>query len=253
MNIINRSAANPAQVMENQIQKGIGSIVFLSTMEFTALDGHKISLYLERQNGNNIDITEGLIDLKMFLLSATYGSDAITSLVTGGITYKTCAVIELAEAGFIEMGSHDRLNVRLEGMSAGEAYLIDGWEENEPSKEIYEYRMRTVPADQDVYTVDVDNFDTLVMQEVPEVAEMKFVHDNGIITTHTYREIHALSQDLDPVALVKSNGTVLSGIPGFIQFPVKDIRGIEFRKTGAVTVKVLVRKDIDLAHAANFN
>lgn len=235
------------------ISKALGSLIFRSTAKWGFLNTELINLQIERQNGSNIEITEGFVPLKPFLAAATYGSDAITAFKDfDNQVWETVAVVELAEHGHVEMGPQDRLIVSLKGLSSTYKYAIDGHEEPMPSKEIYEYRRRTIPADQSTYDVDVDNFDIMVLPLDPNWQELNFTHDNGTVTKHEWPELIAMSQDLDPVAIVAYDGTVSSGLGSLLQFPVADIRTVNVRKIGNSASFIMLRKDVDIAQAANF-
>ena len=83
MNLFNVTGQASANA---ELQKGIESIVFYTTKTFSQIQNEKISISVERNGGSNIEITQGFVPLKPFLLAATFGDDAMSFLPGSGST-----------------------------------------------------------------------------------------------------------------------------------------------------------------------
>lgn len=230
-----------------EIQKGIESIVLYTDKDLNAIENELISVQVERNGGSNIEITQGFVSLKRFLLASTFGDDAIGSFPASFIeSFKTVAVIELTDGGALVMGANDKLKIALKSLDSVSRYVIDGIESPLTSDDVYLYEEKSIPDEQTNYDVNVRNFDIAVMDDDPNITEINFTHDNGVVTKHTMRELRAVTQDIDPVAYVKNNGQVVPSFVGYLQFPLKGIVSVNVRKNSGSVVKFFMRKDVEL-------
>lgn len=206
-----------------------------------------ISIQVERNGGSNIEITQGFVSLKRFLLASTFGDDAIGSFPASfPESFKTVAVIELTDGGALVMGANDKLKIALKSLETTKRYVVDGIESPLSSDDVYMYEEKSIPDEQTNYDVNVKNFDILVMDDDARITELNITHDNGVVTKHSMREIRATTQDIDPVAYVKNNGQVVPSFVGFIQMPLKGIVSINIRKNAGSVIKFFMRKDVEL-------
>lgn len=230
-----------------EIQKGIESIVLYTDKDFNAIENELISVQVERNGGSNIEITQGFVSLKRFLLASTFGDDAIGSFPASfPESFKTVAVIELTDGGALVMGANDKLKIALKSLDSGTRYVIDGIESPLSSDDVYLYEEKSIPDEQTNYDVNVRNFDIAVMDDDTNITEINFTHDNGVVTKHSMRELRAVTQDIDPVAYVKNNGQVVPSFVGYLQFPLKGIVSVNVRKNSGSVVKFFMRKDVEL-------
>ena len=81
---------------ELTITKGISSLIIASNLAIDDFLNEKISVYIERGNGNNV-ILANKVKIKDFILASTYGGSAIQS----DENFSTIAVCELALDGAI--------------------------------------------------------------------------------------------------------------------------------------------------------
>lgn len=230
-----------------EIQKGIESIVLYTDKDLIAIENELISVQVERNGGSNIEITQGFVSLKRFILASTFGDDAISSFPASfPESFKTVAVIELTDGGALVMGANDKLKIALKSLDSRSRYVIDGIESPLSSDDVYLYEEKSIPDEQTNYDVNVRNFDIAVMDDDTNITEINFTHDNGVVTKHSMRELRAVTQDIDPVAYVKNNGQVVPSFVGYLQFPLKGIVSVNVRKNSGSVVKFFMRKDVEL-------
>jgi hypothetical protein len=230
-----------------ELQKGIESIILYTDKFVDELNDELISIQVERNGGSNLEITQGFVSLKRFLLAATFGDDAIGSFpATFPESFKTVAVIELTEMGALSMGANDKLKIALKGLDPMKKYVIDGVESPIVSDDVYMYEEKSIADEQTNYDLNVRNFDIAIIDDNPTIQELNFTHDNGVVTKHSMRELRAISQDIDPVAYIRNDGKVLPSFVGYLQLPTKGIVSINFRKNSGDVVKVFFRKDVEL-------
>lgn len=243
MEILNLTAGT---FINAQVQKGVGSIILYSTKPFNEMEDEEISIQIERSAGNNIEVTEGFVNLKVLILANLYGDEAITSFPLGLGNFQTVAVIRLAKDGNVDLESNDRLKISLRACDNGENYVIDGHEEPNNSTEVYMYQQKNIPADQANYDINTVNFDTVVINQSASVSELNYTHENGAVTKHTERELRAMSQNVDNVCYIHQNGSVQSSMPDFLQLPLISIKSINIRKTVGTGLTFFMREDVDL-------
>lgn len=230
-----------------EIQKGIESIVLYTDKDLYSIENELISVQVERNGGSNIEITQGFVSLKRFLLASTFGDDAIGSFPASfPEPFKTVAVIELTDGGALVMGANDKLKIALKSLDSNARYVIDGIESPLSSDDVYLYEEKSIPDEQTNYDVNVNNFDIAVMDDDANITEINFTHDNGVVTKHSMRELRAVTQDIDPVAYVMNTGRVIPSFVGYLQFPLKGIVSVNVRKNSGSVVKFFMRKDVEL-------
>jgi len=230
-----------------ELQKGIESIILFSDKTVDEINDELISIQVERNGGSNLEITQGFVSLKRFLLASTFGDDAIGSFpATFPESFKTVAVIELTELGALVMGPNDKFKIALKQLDPVKRYVIDGFESPVTSDDVYMYEEKSIADEQTNYDLNVKNFDIAIVDDDANISELNFTHDNGVVTKHSMREIRALAQDIDPVAYVRNDGKVLPSFVGYIQLPLKGIVSINVRKTEGTVVKFFMRKDVEL-------
>lgn len=244
MNIIETTGVADAKA---ELQKGIESFAFFSDKTVDEIGDELISIQVERNGGSNLEITQGFVSLKRFLLASTFGDDAIGSFpASNPESFKTVAVIELTEMGALVMGPNDKLKLALKNLDPNKKYIFDGIESPITSDDVYMYEEKSIADEQTNYDVNVKNFDIAIIDDDASITELNFTHDNGVVTKHSMREIRAISQDIDPVAYVRNDGKVLPNFVGFIQLPLKGIVNINVRKNEGRVVKFFMRKDVEL-------
>lgn len=228
------------------VNKAIGSIVLYSSLAIDELTKETINVQVERANGSNIDVTNGSVPLKEFILCATYGDDAITS--NGNFGFQTVAVIELCEHGGIHLFEKDQIKINLGNLNVSATYIVDGIEEPITSQDLYRYERKSMNSEHVNTDFDVRGFDTCVMTDDESIEEVNYTFDNGQTVKYTPRELRALAVDADPIAYVKTDGTVASSFVGLLQLPLKGVNNINVRKSQGVLVNLLLRHDVELSN-----
>ena len=69
------SITGATKTAELPITKSIGAIIFNTNLAPSDLLNEKISIYIERGNGNNVILANKVL-LKDFILASTYGTEA---------------------------------------------------------------------------------------------------------------------------------------------------------------------------------
>lgn len=247
MQIINVSATATVTSAKAEITKGVESLVFYSYKEFEAMQNEEIKIEVERNGGSNIEITQGFINLKKFVLAATYGDDAITCGHPDlDEPFKTIAVIELTELGALVLGPNDKLKIELKNLTPTYQYIIDGLEAPNEGDDVYMYETKSIPAEQTNYDLNVKGNDIAVFDDLSSIQEINLTYDNGVVCKYSIRELRAMTQDVDPVALINQDGQVRSGIYTVMQLPLKGITNINVRKSEGEIIKFVLRKDVDM-------
>lgn len=226
------------------VEKSISSLVFIIGKEIADMTKEKINIKIQKLSGDSVEITNGLVPLREYLIVNTMKQDAIGCNTR--LNLNTQAVIELCEHGGVFLQDKDMIKIELQDLDPKCTYIIDGIEDPSMSNEIYKFERKNVNSEQEVSTFDCVKYDCGVLQDDPNIYEILLHFDNGQSTIHTPRELKALSTDLDPIAQVLLNGTVLQSFDSYLQLPLKGILQLTIRKKQGSTVNFFLRRD--LAH-----
>lgn len=224
------------------LTKSISTLVLASSKAFSELTTETIRVEVERANGSNFEITKGTMSLVDFILSTTYGSDAITS--DAARSYDLVAVCEICNEGSIHLFEKDVIKVEMKGLIAGETYAINGIEEPQTSTEIYSFEHKSMGSDDTNKDFNVEGYDILVLDKNDDIEEVNYTFANGQVVKYDLYELECMSKSIDPVAYVKTNGTVDSSFANKIQLPLLAVRNINIRKSQGTVINLILRNHL---------
>lgn len=224
------------------VTKSISTLIIGSSLDFNALSTEQIRIEVERANGSNFEITKGLMYLKDFILANTYGSDAVVS--DSARSLATVAVCEICNEGSIHLFEKDVIKVELRGLIALQTYTLNGIEEPQTSTMIYSFEHKSMGTDDTNKDFNVDGYDILVLDRDASIEEVNYTFSNGQVVKYNMFELEAMSKSIDPVAYLKTNGTVLSSFTGKIQLPLLAVRNINIRKSQGAVVNLILRNHL---------
>lgn len=224
------------------LTKSISSLVFGFNLNFEELSTETIRLEIERANGSNFEITKGTMSLVDFILSTTYGEDAITSDIDAGL--KMVAVCEFTSGGAVHLFEKDVIKITLGGLDADNTYVINGIEEPETSTEVYQFEHKSMGSDDTNKDFNVSGYDILVLDKSSDIEEINYRFANGNVVKYTMFELAAMSRQIDPVAYVKYDGKVWSSFPSKIQLPLLAVDNINIRKVQGTVINLILRNQL---------
>ncbi|MFH6964534.1 hypothetical protein ACHRVK_19330 [Flavobacterium plurextorum] len=224
------------------LTKSISTLIIGSSKSFDELTTETIRVEVERANGSNFEITKGSMFLKDFILANTYGSDAIIS--DGARTLDLVAVCEICNNGSIHLFEKDVIKVELRGLIPAETYVINGIEEPETSTEIYSFEHKSMSAEDTNKDFNVDGYDVLVLDKSATIEEINYTFENGQVVKYSLFELESMSKSIDPVAYVKTDGTVKSAYADKIQLPLYAVRNLNIRKAQGAVINLTLRNHL---------
>jgi hypothetical protein len=221
---------------ELQITKSIGALIVQSSLSLDALSTEKISVYVERGNGNNI-ILANKIFLKDFILASTYGTEAVQS----NTTFKTVALCELALHGGILLADKESIKITLEDLIAGETYQLNGVEEPTSTKTLYMFEQKSIASEEYNKKINLFHFDLAVITKSSTISDISFTYENHAVVKYLPSELEVLSRDVDPIQYIKQDGTVVMGQSDRLVMPLVHVDFVEINKTQGTIVNIVVR------------
>ncbi|OXA95986.1 hypothetical protein B0A75_18140 [Flavobacterium oncorhynchi] len=224
------------------LTKSISTLIIGSSKAFDELTTETIRVEVERANGSNFEITKGSMFLKDFILANTYGSDAIIS--DGARTLDLVAVCEICNNGSIHLFEKDVIKVELRGLIPAETYVINGIEEPETSTEIYSFEHKSMSAEDTNKDFNVEGYDVLVLDKSATIEEINYTFENGQVVKYSLFELESMSKSIDPVAYVKTDGTVKSAYSDKIQLPLYAVRNLNIRKAQGAVINLTLRNHL---------
>jgi len=135
---------------EITVTKSIGSIIVCTTKTLDQLTNEKISIYIERGNGNNV-IVANKVSLKDFILASTYGSEAVQS--DGSLS--TVALCEIALNGSILLAEKESIKIQLDDLISTQTYSLYGVEEPNYTNDLYFFEQKTIASEEFNKKIDV--------------------------------------------------------------------------------------------------
>lgn len=221
---------------ELTVTKSIGSLILCFDGNLDALLNEKISAYIERANGSNV-ILANKVNLKDFILSSTYGGEAVQSNADFG----TIAVCEIAHEGSIYLAEKESIKIVLEDLRSAHTYELYGIEHAVPTNDLYFFEQKSVASEEVNKKVDVKGFDLAIITMDNTVSDISYSFENGQVVKFLPFELRALSVDVDPVQYLKNDGTVSQVLEGRLALPLVHVDFIEINKSQGQIVNFVVR------------
>jgi hypothetical protein len=236
MEVFNSTGKNLTKSDVLLITKPIGSLIISSTLDVDLLTTEKIEVFVERLSGN-LQITEGVMALKDFILLTTFNGDAVTA----DSVFKLTAECELAEDGAIHLNEKDVIKIKLSDLKPTEAYVINTIEMPQVSEKVLQFSNRSMNADERQKAFDVYDCDLALIDNSTTIEEVSYTFLNDVVVRYTLHELRVLSRSVDPVGYVRQDGTVKSLFTGKLQLPLFGVKNIEIRKSQGVIINLLTR------------
>jgi len=218
------------------ITKSIGSVIVCFGGALSDLLNEKISVYIERANGSNV-ILANKINLKDFILSSTYGGEAVQSDADFG----TIAVCELALQGSIYLAEKETIKISLEDLRSAQKYAIYGVEHPVSTNDLYHFEQKSIASEEVNKKVDVRGYDLAIMTMDESISDVSYSFENGQVVKFLPFELKALSVDIDPIQYIKTDGTVAQTLEGRLSLPLVHVDYIELNKAQGQIVNFVVR------------
>jgi hypothetical protein len=221
---------------ELTVTKSIGSIILGTSLALPDLLNEKISIYIERANGNNV-ILVNKVNLKDFILGSTYGGEAIQS----DDTYPTIAVCEIGLEGGVFIAEKESIKIQLDDLRAPHTYLLYGIEHPVSTNDLFHFEQKSIASEEVNKKIDVKGFDLAIVTMDDSISDVSYTFENGQVVKFLPFELKALSVDIDPIQYVKNDGTVAQNLTGRLALPLVHIDYIEVNKAQGAIVNFVVR------------
>jgi hypothetical protein len=231
-----------------EVNKSIGAITIRTELPLEQLVNEKINIQIQRANGDNVEITNGNIPLKDYLVLGTIAENAIGCDKINQYALK--ATIKLTELDFTSIHLHEKdlLRIAITGMNVNKTYVIDGHEAPMTTDDVYTFQRKSMNSEHENMDFDVAGYDACVISNDASITEINLRFENGIVVKTTPQELIDLQESEDPFAQVNLDGTVSSSFTSLLQLPLKTIISINIRKEQGAIVNLLLRHDVDITN-----
>lgn len=221
---------------ELAITKSIGSLIINTNLKPTELLNEKISVYIERGNGNNVILANKVL-LKDFILASTFGTEALQS----DLNFGTIALCELSKDGSIFLAEKESIKITLEDLRAPNTYELFGIEEPIQTDDLYHFEQKSIASEEINKRIDVKNFDLAIVNMDSSILDLSYQFENGIVVKYLPFELQTLSCDIDPVSYIGIDGLVSQRITSRLALPLSHVDFIEINKTQGAYINFVVR------------
>lgn len=223
---------------ELTVTKAIGSLIIATSYTMEQLLNEKITIYIERGNGNNV-ILANKIPLKAFIMASTFGSEAVQS---DGI-FGCVALCEICQNGAIFLAEKESIKIQFDDLRALGTYEVYGVEEPVVSDHLFMFEQKTVASDDFNKKIDVKGFDLAIMSTSASVSDLSYQFANGQVVKYLPFELQTLSRDIDPIQAIDLYGSVLQSITGLLSLPLIHVDFIEINKAQGEIINFVVRTE----------
>jgi hypothetical protein len=218
------------------LTKSVGSLIVSTSLDLEALTTEQIKIEVERKTGN-LEITKGFMSLFDFIALTTFNDDAVTA----DTAFKTTAVCEIAEDGFVFLEEKDVIKIELIGLKAAETYVLNGIEEPQMSEKVLSFENKSMASDDKDKNFEIEHCDLALIDNSDTITEIAYTFFNDVVVKYTLHELRCLSRQVDPVAYVRQDGTTKSAFASKLQLPLFGVKSINVRKAQGAIVNLLCR------------
>lgn len=231
-----------------EVNKSIGALTFRCEVPLETLATEKINIQIQRSNGDNVEITNGNIPLKDFLVLGTMFANAMGCDKVNAYAVKATVALTEVILGSVHLHEKDILRIALIGLDATKVYEIDGHEAPITTDDVFSYERKAMNSEHENMDFEVRGYDACVISADASITEINLRFDNGIVVKTNVAELQDLGEDSDPIAQVNLDGTVTSHFTSLLQLPLKGIVSLNIRKNQGAIVNLLLRHDVDITN-----
>ncbi|MBZ4040977.1 hypothetical protein [Flavobacterium hibisci] len=224
------------------VTKSISTLIIGCETAYSFLADETFKVEIERANGTNFEITKGAIPLKDFILANTYGEDALISDSSRNLAL--IAVCEICNEGSIHLFEKDVIKIEMKGLDPTKTYVINGLEEPQTSTEVYSFERKSMSPEDTNKDFNVSGYDVLVLDKSADIDEINYTFSNGQVVKYSLFELECMSKSIDPVAYVKTAGTVQSDFSDKIQLPLFAVVNVNIRKKQGTLLNLTLRNHL---------
>jgi hypothetical protein len=221
---------------ELTVTKSIGSLIFGLSIPLADLLNEKISIYIERGNGNNV-ILANKVNLKDFILACTYGNETIQS----DENYKAIALCEIALDGSIFLAEKESIKIQLDDLRAPNTYDVYGVEEPDFTQKILMFEQKTVASEEYNKKIDLKGFDLCVLTLSETISDISMHFMNGQVVKYLPFELQTLSRDVDPIQSISDTGVVTQNLSTRLVSNLLGVDYVEINKSQGAIINILAR------------
>jgi hypothetical protein len=231
------SITGKLKVEDVQVTKSIGGLILGLSFPVAELLNEKISIYIERANGNNF-ILANKIMLKDFISLASYGAEALQC----DATYPLIAICEIAKDGGIHLAEGERIKISFDDLRSAQTYDVYGIEEPNPTNTLFVFEQKSISSEEFNKKIDTRGFDLAVMTEHETISDLSYTFgENGGVVKYLPFELQTMSRDLDPIQAILQDGTVLQNHSNRLMLPLVEVDSIEVNKEQGAIINFVMR------------
>lgn len=174
-----------------RVTKSIGALVVKSSRKISELTTEKISIHIERSNGDN-DVIANNILLKAFIATSLFGEGKAIDTV-GGLV----AMCDIAEEGYEPLQENERIVITLTDLLSAQTYALNGIEMPFKAVAGINFSEKVMLAGEKVRKFDINAFDEAYI--VGDFTKLRLTYDTdqGDRTCeYTKDEVRAIASEM---------------------------------------------------------
>nr|WP_317631701.1 hypothetical protein [uncultured Flavobacterium sp.] len=237
MKIYQGVGANPPTIRH---QKNGGDLLFVaSSSDFDKLLNARMSVILERANGENIQVCQN-VTIGDYAILNRLGNDSL-GLITSKSSYLE---LSLGSNGNIHLGVGDQLAFTFNGFSADSETRIHLMDETVASNSVVKHEIKVMGAEQNRQVFTVAHCEAIFVPNFANVVDsVIFILDDGKRLEYSADELLYMSSSMASLKAISDDGT--------LQLLNQDNAIIQ--TVGVTTVEIIKRYDLAEAKALNIH
>lgn len=230
------SGTGKTKTGELRVSRAIGSLLITSSRKVNELTNERITMYVERANGTNLELVSN-VSLKHFILGSTFGQSVIKGDTVNGIGLS--ALCEIAIDGSITLGANESIKISIDGLVSAQSYSVNGIEYPTAANEAVTLEKKTILGDETEKNYITSEFD-LMLLDIENVTSVEMTFSNGVRTKYSLMELQAMSFDVESIITANADGTISLDTGNVLIFPLVEVDVIDIEKTtGTVEITLM--------------
>ena len=218
-----------------RVTKSIGALLVASSLPIESLTNETITLWVETNQGNNIDICKST-NLQHFILASVFGDTTINGK-SGGIS----AVCEIANMGNIGLEENESIKFNLENLKSTATYTFNGIQYPVDTESLITFDRKTILQGETEKEYQLQQYTEMVISNTDALQEIEFVYNNGASVKYDKRELEAMSYEMDNEICIKQDGTIQRDVPNTLVLDVTHMVSMEILKTTEKDINITFR------------
>lgn len=232
--MIQYSATGVTKSGEIKISRPVYALVIQADQAFSAFTNEKITAYVEKSNGTNIEIATNTPMIEIFPLL----SHGISHIIEEAGTTRLMLPIG---PGAIALEENASIKILLDGLKSLVTYTVAYIEAPVLVETPYRVERKVATTDDSSRVFDVREFETVQISGMSAITEVFLTYANGQTNKYVPLELKAIAEFEDP-AFLSVDGVLKHSPTNAVVFDLNEVIQIEIQKDNSAPVYLTLKR-----------